>query len=157
MEGLRVEGSSQFIRALARGRALVLMQRRNRFDRIATNTFANYATALTEFGELDEALSVLREVAPTLTRQGVWWIWLDTIALLAFKRGRIRDSALALGRSGARIVQSNQHRNGPITQRMHDEVLGGLQQALSAADLERLLAEGAAMSDEEAARGALAD
>ena len=143
--------------AVARGRALLLVQRRDRYDRPADHTLANYAAALTELGELAEALSVLREAAPTLTRQGVWWIWLDTIALLAFKRGRIRDSALALGRSGARIVQSNQHRYGPITQRMRDEVRCGLKQALSAAELERLLAEGAAMSDEEAARGALAD
>ena len=40
---------------------------------------------------------------------------------------------------------------------MRDEVRCGLKQALSAAELERLLAEGAAMADEEAARGALAD
>ncbi len=143
--------------AVERGRALVLMQRRNRFDRIASNTLLNYAAALTEFGELDEALSVLREAAPTLARQGTWWIWLDTIALLAFKRGRIHDAALALGRFDAMFVKFNQPRYGPVFQRIRDEVLRGLQQVLTAAELERLLAEGAAMSDEEAARGALAD
>ena len=44
-----------------------------------------------------------------------------------------------------------------VTQRIRDAVLSGLQLALPAAELDRLLAEGAAMSDEEAARGALAD
>ncbi len=143
--------------AVARGRALVTMRRRDRFDVIATNAVANYAAALTEFGELDEALSVLREVATTLTRQGLWWMWLEVIALLAFKRGRIRDAALALGRSDALFVKLNRQRDDPIAQRMRDEVLSGLQQALSAAELEQLLAEGAALSDEEAARLALGD
>ncbi len=143
--------------AVARGRALVAMQRRDLFDGIATHTFANYGTALTEFGELDEALSVLREAAPMLTRQGILRMCLDTIALLAFKRGRIPDAALALGRSDALFVKFNHQRYGPVFQRIRDEVLSGLQQALSAADLERLLAEGAALSDEEAVRGALAD
>ena len=123
------------------------------------NAFAlvNYAAALTEFGLLDEALSLMRQSAPILTRQGTFWMCLDTIALLAFKRGRIPDAALALGRFDAMFVKFNQPRHGPITQRIRDEVLRGLQQALTAAKLERLLAEGAVLSDEEAVRGALAD
>ena len=40
---------------------------------------------------------------------------------------------------------------------MRDEVRCGVQQTLSAAELERLLAEGEALSDEEAARLALGD
>ena len=143
--------------AVARGRALVAMQRRDRFDGIASNILANYGTALTEFGELDEALSVLREAAPMLSRQGMSWMCLDTIALLAFKRGRIHDAALALGRSDAMFVKFNQPRYGPVFQRIRDEVRDGLQQALSAAELEQLLAEGAALSDEEAVRLALGD
>ena len=146
-----------FALAVARGRALGTLLRHDRVETITVHFFVNFGAALTEFGELDEALSVLREAAPMLTRQGMWWMSLDAIALLAFKRGRIRDSALALGRSDALFVKLNRQRDDPVAQRMHDAVLSGLQQALPAADLERLLAEGAAMSDEEAARGALAD
>ena len=146
-----------FAMAVARGRALVALLPRDRFDTSTAYVLVNFAVALTQFGELDEALSVLREAAPTLTRQGVWWMWHGQIALLAFKRGRIHDAALTLGRSEAVLVQFNQQRHDPITQRIRDEVLCGLQQALSASELERLLAEGAAMSDEEAARLALSD
>ena len=63
------------------------MQRRDRFDGIASNILANYGTALTEFGELDEALSVLREAAPMLARQGMSWMCLDTVALLPSNGG----------------------------------------------------------------------
>ncbi len=146
-----------FALAVARGRALVALLPRDRFDTSTAYVLVGYAVALTQFGELDEALSVLRQAAPTLTRQGVWWMWLERIALLAFKRGRIRESALALGRSDVVFFQSNQQRHDPINQRIRDEVRDGLQQALPAAELERLLAEGAALSDEEAARLALGD
>ncbi len=145
-----------FALAVARGRALGTLLRRDRFETITVHFFVNFGAALTEFGELDEAWSVLREAAPMLTRQGMWWMSLDAIALLTFKRGRIRDSALALGRSDALFVKLNRQRDDPVAQRMHYEVLCRLQQALSAAELERLLAQGAALSDEEAARGALA-
>ena len=54
-------------------------------------------------------------------------------------------------------AKSNQQRHGPITQRIREELLHGLRRALSAAELDRLLAEGAALSDEAAARLALSD
>ena len=146
-----------FAQAVERGRALIALLPRDRFGVLPVYALGNYAAALTELGELDEAVSVLREVAPMLARQGLWLMWLDALALLALKRGRIRDAALARGRSDARFVKFNQQRPGPITQRIRDKVLSGLQQALSAAELERLLAEGAALTDEEAARLALSD
>ena len=143
--------------AVERGRALIALRRGDRFDQLVPSTLGNYGVALTESGLLDEALPVMRSAALILTRQGIGWMQLDAIALLAFKRGRIDDAALALGRSFACWAKFNQPRYGPITQRIRDAVLSGLRQALPAAELERLLAEGAAMSDEEAARGALAD
>ena len=146
-----------FAQAVDRGRALIALLPRDRFGMLAAYALGNYAAALTEFGELDEAVSVLRESAATLTRQGVWWMWLDTIALLAFKRGRIQDAALVLGRSDSCHAKVGAWRDDVLDQRTRNEALSGLQQALSAAELEQLLAEGAALSDEEAARLALGD
>ena len=143
--------------AVERGRALLALLPRDQFGMRNVFALVNYAAALTEFGLLDEALSLTRQSAPILTRQGTFWMWLDTIALLAFKRGRIPEAALVLGRSDASRAKVGMWRDDPIDQRIRDVLQSGLRQALPAADLERLLAEGAALSDEEAARGALAD
>ncbi len=143
--------------AVERGRALLALLPRDQFGMRNVLALVNYAAALTEFGLLDEALSLMRHSAPILTRQGTFWMWLDTIALLAFKRGRIPEAALVLGRSDASRAKVGMWRDDPIDQRIRDGLQSGLRQSLPAAELERLLAEGAAMSDEEAARGALAD
>ena len=45
----------------------------------------------------------------------------------------------------------------PYVRRVRDETLAGLQKVFSKTELKRLLAEGAALSAEEAARIALAD
>ena len=143
--------------AVERGRTLIALLRGDRFDQLVTSTLANYGASLTEAGLLDEALPAMRSAALTLVRQGMCWTRLDAIALLAFKRGRIDDAALALGRCFSCWAKFNQQRYGPITQRIREELLHGLRRALSAAELDRLLAEGAALSDEAAARLALSD
>ena len=143
--------------AVERGRALLALLPGDQFGMRNVFALVNYAAALTEFGLLDDALSLMRQSAPILTRQGTFWMWLDTIALLAFKRGRIAEAALVLGRSDASRAKVGMWRDDPIDQRIRDGLQSVLRQALPVAELEQLLAEGAALSDEEAVRGALAD
>ena len=56
-----------FALAGARARALVALLPRDRFETSTAYVLVGYAVALTQLGELDEASSVLREAAPTLT------------------------------------------------------------------------------------------
>ena len=146
-----------FAEAAERGRAFLDVVRGHQFASREANGLANYAAALTELGRLDEALPITREAAACVSRDGTLWQMLDAIALLAVKRGRISEAALAHGRSEAMYTKLDQRREDPTEQRAHIEVLGRLREALSEEELLRLLAQGAAMSDEEAARGALAD
>lgn len=145
-----------FEAAAARGRELVAMLRRDRFSGPIGTALGNLAAALTALGRLDEALPLAREAAALEAPAGALLSWLDAFALLAFKRGRHTEAALALGRAEA---MNRQHglRRQPNEQRQRDEVLGLLQRALPDDELDALLARGAALSDDEAARLALAD
>ncbi len=145
-----------FAEAAERGRALLDVLRGHQFANHAV-VLASYGAALTELGRLDEALPIIREAAACESRDGTLWQILNAIALLAVKRGRISEAALAHGRSEAMYAKLDQRREDPSEQRAHMEVLGRLRKALPAEELRRLLAQGAAMTDEEAARGALAD
>ena len=148
-----------FAEAAERGRAFLDVLRGHPFANHVDHAvaLANYGAALTELGRLDEALPITREAAVCESRDGTLWQMLYAIALLAVKRGRISEAALAHGRSEAMYAKLDQRREDPSEQRAHIEVLDRLRKALPAEELRRLLAQGAAMSDEEAARGALAD
>jgi len=146
----------RFEEAAARGRELVAMLRRERFGGFAGAALANLGTALTALGQLDEALAAAREAMALNAQTGTLWSVLDPLALLAFKRGRIREAALALGRAEAQHAWRGGRRE-PNEQRARDEVLGLLQQALGEAELPQLLAQGAALTDEDAAQLALGD
>ncbi len=81
---------------------------------------------------------------------------LDPLALLAFKRGRIADAARVFGCSeAAHAFRKGRRQVGE--QRIRDQVETLLRTALAADQLERLLAEGAALSDEHAAHIALGE
>ena len=116
----------------------------------------NLSAALTELGQLDEALAVARECVPIKIRDGSLWIRLDAFALLAFKRGRIREAALTLGCVEATYTKRG-HPRQPNEQRARDQVMVALQQKLPKSVLKQLLLEGASLSDQEAAQIALAD
>jgi hypothetical protein len=117
--------------------------------------FHNLCAALTRAGELDEALRVGREAVPLMLRQGNLDGFLEHAALLAFKRGRAHAAAHALGRSRALLEASGDARE-LNEQRAYDDTLAALQQALPAAELERLLTEGERLDVDEAVRNALA-
>jgi len=112
--------------------------------------------ALTRRGEFDEALQTAREASSLLRLSGLQGMFLDHFSLLAFKLGRPVDAARSLGRAEANSVARSEPRE-LNEQLSRDEVLKLLQQTLSAAELDLLLKEGAALSDDEAARTALGE
>jgi hypothetical protein len=117
-------------------------------------SFANLATALTRAGELAEAQRVALEALPLLQRRNRTYICLDPFALLALKLGRAEAAARALGRSRAVIGATSDARD-INERRAHDDALADLQGRFPPDALERLFAEGAALSDDEAARQAV--
>jgi tetratricopeptide (TPR) repeat protein len=111
-------------------------------------SFGNLSTALTRAGELSEAQQIAREAIPLLEGRGWTRLHLDNLALLALKLGRAADAARTLGRSRAVLSGDTREIN---EQRCHDDVLAGLRSAFTPDEVERLFAEGAVLSDEEAA------
>jgi predicted ATPase/DNA-binding winged helix-turn-helix (wHTH) protein len=142
--------------AVAIGRELVARNRRAPFARAPGVVLGNLATALTMTGRLDEALGVAREAAAANARDGLLWNFLDPIALLALRRGRVREAALALGCADARNAWRGGQRE-PNEQRLRDQVLATLRQALPAPALRDLLSEGGALDEQAAAAAALQD
>jgi predicted ATPase len=144
--------------AVARGRELLARVRRERFvGDLAGHVLANLTRALTEAGHLDEALLVGRDALQELLRLEMnLGMFLDEFALLALRRGHAAAAARALGRAET-VHAAGDSRRQPNQQRLRDTLIGGLQEALPAAELQRWLAEGARLPDEDAARGALRD
>jgi len=143
--------------AVARGRDLLARIKHERFvGSIAIVATGNLSSALTELGQLDEALQLARAAFPLAAQADLLLSNLDPFALLAFKRGRIANAARVLGRTEAQYaIVSN--RREPNEQRMRDSLFAALREALPAAELECLFKEGAALSNEEAGRLALED
>ena len=142
--------------AVARGHELLKLCRNWNFPLQLAMALVNLSAALNELGRLDEALSTARECVPLMTRNGHLWFCLDSFAILALKRGHLREAALAVGCVEA-IYAAKGQLMPPYLRRVRDETLVGLQKAFGKTELKRLLAEGAALTAEEAARIALAD
>ncbi len=147
----------QLERAVAHGReAVALVHSEGFVGKIGWYALGQLCTALTLLGHLDEALALAREIMPQLALSYGVVDLLDIFALIAFKRGHIAEAARAVGRADGQILLRNERRRD--FERISRDVLAdGLRESLPAADLERLLTEGAALSDDEAARLALAD
>lgn len=117
-------------------------------------SFSNLSGALTRAGELGEAQQMARESIPLLQRRGWLFIPLDIFALLALGLGRQADAARVLGRS-RKVLGGSRGARDINEQRAYDDVLAALQRAFASNELEQLFAEGALLSDEEAARTAI--
>lgn len=110
--------------------------------------------ALTELGEVDEALVAARR-AYALRDQAGNALWLlDPLGRLAFRRGAIEDAARVVGRADMRYA-ADQQRRPAVESRVREKLMADLRHALPAAELARLMKEGEALSDEEAAQLAL--
>ena len=148
-----------FVEAVDRGREALVWCRREPIVAPGVtvgNVLINLCNALTQLGQLDEASSAARECVALQIQAGTLWIAFDTLGLLAFKRGRIAEAARVLGRAERINAWNKGGRSfGPLGKRQRDQLLELLRQALPEAALERLLAEGAELSDEQAARIAM--
>ena len=143
--------------AVAHGRDLLDRIERDRFSASDANACVNLCMALTEQGELDDALAMGTRALAAIVQmnRGLLQPALDAFALLALRRGRLEAAARALGcvdafyAGLANLRQFNE-------QRARDQTLEGLRAALPAEALDVLMEEGAAMDPEAAARLALA-
>lgn len=137
--------------AVTRCQELVVMSRADRLNGGLALALSYLSEALVELDQLDEALITAREATTLHAQEGTpLWVWLVSFARMAYKRGRVSDAALAFGRAEAKYGSVSNNR------RDRDEVRALLTQSLSSTELQRLLAEGAALTDEEAAHIALA-
>ena len=133
--------------AASRSEALVTMLHRDRFVGVGAFAYADFAGALTQLGQIDRALPAIREAADIEARVGSVWTMLDSLALLAFKRGRIKEAAL--------VTKFKKPRADPNRERVRDQLVAALRKAMPAAALKAAMAEGAELGDEQAAKLAL--
>jgi tetratricopeptide (TPR) repeat protein len=117
-------------------------------------TLANLAGVLTARGKVGDALVAAREAVPLLRDSGNAWMFMHHLALRTALAGHLEDAARLSGQASAVFAAKEcalQHDDAHAHARLH----ALLREELSADRLERLLAEGACMSEEEACRLAL--
>lgn len=147
-----------FAQAAQIGREVISRARNDRFGSSdLSNALGNQALALTQAGELAEALMTCREAAALGSRSGRIWNMLDTFALLACKRERFDAAAIALGRADAANKDINGGFREPVEQHARDEAFQRLSDALPSGRLASLLEQGLLLTDQEAARIALGE
>ena len=120
------------------------------------NFLSNLAGILTERGELDEALAAAREGLSQL-KGGSWvWINMDHLALRAGLVGKVVSAARLAGFADAAYAAREMVRQ-PNEARAHDRLHALLRNTLAADEVERLLSEGAKLTEDEACQLALAE
>jgi hypothetical protein len=120
----------------------------------AGGNLGNLCAALILADELDAALQVAREALPLLQREGTLNASADHFALLACQLGQHAAAARVLGRMDANFSGSGFEREMSEA-RAARMTRDALQQALPTDDLQRMMQEGASMSDESVVRIAL--
>lgn len=110
----------------------------------------NLVGVLVEHGAHDEALEVAREALPLAAENKLTPILLDHLTLRAAIAGRIADAARLAGCNDARHDAVGMVRQRSEL-RARERVQALLREALPAAEVERLLAAGAGLSQSEAA------
>jgi predicted ATPase/DNA-binding winged helix-turn-helix (wHTH) protein len=114
----------------------------------------NLAGIHTERGELDEALAAAREGLPLRKESGYTWGAMDHVALRAALAGKTANAARLAGYADAAYVAKAAPREGNEA-RARSRLHTVLRERLAADALERLLTEGARLTEEEAVRLAL--
>jgi hypothetical protein len=114
----------------------------------------NLAGVHTERGELAEALAAAREGLPMCKEAGHAWNKLDYLALRAALAGNVGNAARLAGYADSAVVAKESPRQ-PNEARARAGLQALLREKLHPDELERLLAEGAKMSEDEACRLAL--
>ena len=116
----------------------------------------NLAGTLTERGDLDAALTAARDGLPLLAFSGNAWIFMDHFALRAALAGKIENAARVAGCADAIFAAKGATRERNEA-RARDRLRALLREKLSVDTLERLLAEGATMGEDQGCRLALKD
>jgi len=153
LEGLNdiAAQTGHFEEAVGRCRELVAMGRADRLNGGLALALSYLSKALVALDQVDEALAAAREAMPLHAQEGSsLWLWLVSFAQIAFEQGRVSDAALAFGRAEAKYGSVSNNR------RDRDDLRKQLTKSLSGNELQSLLAQGAALADEEAAHIALA-
>lgn len=114
---------------------------------------ANLHGILTERGDLAEAAAVGRDFIDQSRDAGAVWIVLDSFALRYAKAGDYTTAAHLLGWN-ERAVRTKNVRRQINEQRAYESTLSILRAKLAPRELERLLAEGTKMSEEDVYRRA---
>jgi predicted ATPase len=112
---------------------------------------ANLHGILIERGDLEEALAIGREWVQPARDVGALWIMIDHFALRLAKSGRYAAAARVSGWSDA-VVRAKDARRQTNERRAHAKTREILRANLPAAELERLLADGAKLSEDEISR-----
>ena len=120
----------------------------------AASNLGNLSAALTFNDELGEALQTAKVAFPLMLHEGSLSTFADHVALLTCKLKRYVDAARLMGRSDAHYSASGFEREESEL-RAARMTLDNLCRALPSNELNRLMVEGAAMTDEAAARAAL--
>ena len=120
----------------------------------AGNCLTNLAGVHVERGELGEALVAAQEGLPLLKEFGMVWHPLDHLALRAALAGKVANAARLAGfTDGAHIARKMSRQPNEVRAQARLRAL--LRENIAPDQLERLLAEGARMSEDEACRLAL--
>lgn len=117
-------------------------------------SLASLAAVLTEQGRIDEALAPGREGLQLLLEDGSAWVFVHHFALRAALAGRLADAARLAGYADYAWSKQETVRH-PSEARTQERLDSILRQQLPGNDLERLRAEGAALSETAACRLAL--
>ena len=128
---------------------------RRRMDAVGF-ALLNLAGVLTEMGEVDEALAAAREGVPLQLDRGRVWVFIDHLALRAALAGNLPTAARLVGYADA-VVVAKQARREPNEARAYTRLQSLLREHLDVAELGRLRAEGAKLTETEACRLALED
>jgi len=114
----------------------------------------NLAGIHTERMELDEALAAAREGLPLRKEAGFSWGALDHLALRAALAGKLTSAARVAGYADSAFAAKQSSRQ-PNEARARDRLQALLREKLTVDEIERLLAQGAQMSEDEACQLAL--
>jgi hypothetical protein len=106
---------------------------------------------LVEHGDLAEAQAMGRQLLPELGELGIAHGWSDHYASCLARCGSVESAVRLVGWADALRLTRGLRRQ-PNEERARDATLALARAGASAADLERMLAEGAALREEEAHR-----
>ena len=135
-----------------------IAMRGSRFLRRSRIGFAlcNLAGVLTERGDFVAALEAAREGLPLLEDAGEAWSFMDHLALRAELAGKHASAARLAGHADA-LHAARECPREPNEARARTRLHAVLNEHFDSATLEQLLAEGGAMTEQEACRMALED